>query len=49
MHNIYYIDNMSNDSSAKYYQKIKKDYKKKLLEDIKVSLKKKKKKKTIWL
>ena len=35
---------MSKDSSAKYYQTIKKDYKKKLVKHIKVFLKKKKKK-----
>ena len=35
---------MSKDSSAKYYQVAKKDYKKKLVKNIKVFIKKKKKK-----
>ena len=38
---------MSIDSSAKYYQENKEKLQKKLLKDIKVFLKKKKKKKTI--
>ena len=38
---------MSKDSSAKYYQENKEKLQKKLLKDIKVFLKKKKKKKTI--
>ena len=39
---------MSKNLSAEYYQEIKKDYKKKLVKDINIFLKKKKKKATIW-
>ena len=40
---------MSKDSSANIIKIIKEDYKQKLAKDIKVFLKKKKKKATIWL
>ena len=39
---------MSKNSSAKYHQENKKDYQKVLVKDIKVFLKKKKKKVTVW-
>ena len=40
---------MSKNLSTKYYQKSKERLQKKLVEDIKIFLKKKKKKVTIWL
>ena len=39
---------MSKDSSAKYYQNNKERLKKKLMKDIKVFVKRKKKKATLW-
>ena len=43
--NVFAFSKISKDLSAKYYQDNKKDYKKKLVKDIKVFLKKNKKKK----